>query len=59
VAWLEQRGERFRIAFRFRGEKYRVNPKTTDRKEAEGCLAQGNCMRLPTISCCPFVCGLA
>jgi integrase len=40
VAWLEQRGERFRVAFRFRGEKYRVNLKTTDRKEAEGCLAR-------------------
>jgi hypothetical protein len=40
VAWLEQRGESIRIAFRFRGEKYRVNLKASDRKEAEGCLAR-------------------
>ena len=40
MAWLEQRSESFRIAFRFRGEKYRVNLKASDRKEAEGCLAR-------------------
>jgi len=40
MAWLERRGERFRIAFRFRGEKFRVNLKATDQKEADGCLAR-------------------
>jgi integrase len=40
MAWLEQRGERFRIAFRFRGEKFRINLKATDPKEADGCLAR-------------------
>lgn len=40
MAWLEKRSERFRIAFRLRGEKYRINLKSSDRKEAEGCLVQ-------------------
>jgi integrase len=40
MAWLERRGERFRIAFRFRGEKYHVNLKADDSKEADGCLAR-------------------
>ena len=40
MAWLEQRGEMFRIGFRFRGEKFRVNLKATEAKEANGCLAR-------------------
>lgn len=40
MAWLEQRGDKFRIAFRFRGEKFRVNLKATGEKEANGCLAR-------------------
>lgn len=40
MAWLEQRGDKFRIAFRFRGEKFRVNLKETEPKEANGCLAR-------------------
>lgn len=40
MAWLEQRGDKFRIAFRFRGEKFRVNLKATEPKEANGCLAR-------------------
>lgn len=40
MAWLERRGESYRIAFRFRGEKYRVNLKASDPKEADGCLAR-------------------
>src|SRR5437870_3480133 len=40
MAWLEQRGDKFRIAFRFRGEKFRVNLKATESKEADGCLAR-------------------
>jgi hypothetical protein len=40
MAWLEQRGDKFRIAFRFRGEKFRVNLKATEPKEADGCLAR-------------------
>ena len=30
MAWLEQRGDKFRIAFRFHGEKFRVNLKATE-----------------------------
>ena len=33
MAWLEQRGDMFRIGFRFRGEKFRVNLKATEAKE--------------------------
>ncbi len=40
MAWLERRGERYRIVFRFRGDKFNVNLKATDPKEAEGCLAR-------------------
>jgi hypothetical protein len=40
MAWLEQRGDKFRIAFRFRGKKFRVNLKATEPKEANGCLAR-------------------
>jgi hypothetical protein len=34
MAWLEQRGDTFRIAFRFRGEKFRVNLDTDRKKRA-------------------------
>lgn len=37
MAWLERRGERFRLVFRFRGNKFHVNLKATDPKEADGC----------------------
>ena len=40
MAWLEQRGDTFRIAFRFRGDKFRVNLKATEPKEANGCLSR-------------------
>jgi hypothetical protein len=40
MAWLERRRESFRIVFRFRGERYNVNLKATDRKEANSCLAR-------------------
>ncbi len=40
MAWLEQRGNRYRIAFRFRGVRNHVNLKASDLKEAEGCLAR-------------------
>ncbi|MBX9583973.1 MAG: site-specific integrase [Gemmataceae bacterium] len=40
MAWLERRGDRFRIAFRFRGGKFGVNLKASDPREAEGCLAR-------------------
>lgn len=40
MAWLERRGERFRVVFRFGGSKYHVNLKATDPKEADGCLAR-------------------
>src|SRR5947207_6300734 len=40
MAWLEKRGEHFRIVFRFGGERPSVNLKATDRKEAKACLAR-------------------
>jgi integrase len=40
MAWLERRGGCYRVAFRFRGAKFRVNLKATDPKEADGCLAR-------------------
>ena len=44
---LEQRGDKFRSAFRFRGEKFRVNLKATEPMEANGCLSrQGENLRL-------------
>jgi integrase len=40
MAWLERRGERFRVVFRFRNEKYHVNLKETAQKDADACLAR-------------------
>ncbi|OWK35733.1 tyrosine-type recombinase/integrase [Fimbriiglobus ruber] len=40
MAWLERRGERFRVVFRFHGSKYHVNLKATDPKDADCCLAR-------------------
>jgi hypothetical protein len=40
MAWLEQRGKRFRIVFRFRNQKFFVNLKATDANEADSCLAR-------------------
>jgi hypothetical protein len=40
MAWLEMRGEQFRIVFRFRGDLLSVNLKATERKEAKACLAR-------------------
>ena len=37
MAWIEQRGKRFRLAFRYGDEKFSVNLKSADRKDAEGC----------------------
>jgi integrase len=40
MAWLERRGERYRAVFRFRGERYHVNLKAADEREADACLAR-------------------
>ncbi len=40
MASLELRSDRFRIVFRIGGRKLHASLKTTDRKEAEGCLAR-------------------
>lgn len=40
MASLELRSDRFRIVFRIGGKKLHASLKTTDRKEAEGCLAR-------------------
>ena len=40
MASLEQRGNRYRIAFRLGGQKYPVAVKANDSKEAEACLAR-------------------
>jgi len=40
MAWLEKRRESYRVVFRFRGERYHVNLKATDEREANGCLAR-------------------
>src|SRR5947209_5678943 len=40
MAWLEKRGEHFRIVFRFREDRLSVNLKATDRKEANACRAR-------------------
>jgi hypothetical protein len=40
MAWLERRGERFRVVFRFRHQKLHVNLKANEQKEADGCLAR-------------------
>lgn len=40
MAWLERRGERFRVVFRFRNRKFHVNLKASEPKEADACLAR-------------------
>ncbi len=40
MAWLERRSQRYRIVFRYGGEKFQHPLKTEDRREAEGCLAR-------------------
>lgn len=40
MAWLERRGERFRVVFRFRNQKFHANLKASDPKEAGACLAR-------------------
>ncbi len=40
MASLELRSDRFRIVFRIGGKKLYASLKTTDRKEAEGCMAR-------------------
>lgn len=40
MASLEQRGKRYRVAFRLGGQKYQVVVKANDGKEAEACLAR-------------------
>jgi hypothetical protein len=40
MAWLEKRGGQFRIVFRFRNQKFHVNLKETDTKDADACLAR-------------------
>jgi hypothetical protein len=40
MASLELRSDRFRIVFRVGGKKLHASLKTTDQREAEGCLAR-------------------
>ncbi len=40
MASLELRSDRFRIVFRIGGKKLHASLKTTDQREAEGCLAR-------------------
>jgi integrase len=40
MAWLERRGDRFRAVFRFRGQRFNVNLKAADEREAKSCLAR-------------------
>ncbi|MFO0850732.1 MAG: tyrosine-type recombinase/integrase [Gemmataceae bacterium] len=37
MAWLERRGKRFRVVFRFQDQRFLAVLKTTDAKEAEAC----------------------
>jgi site-specific recombinase XerD len=37
MAWLERRGKRFRLLFRFNDVRYHVNLKASDMKEADAC----------------------
>jgi len=52
IASLELRSERYRIVYRFAGKKFQTPIKTTEEKEAQGCLAphrtvakSGSCRR--------------
>ncbi|MBY0512704.1 MAG: site-specific integrase [Gemmataceae bacterium] len=40
MAWLERRGERFRVVFRFRNQKFHVNLKASEPKDDDACLAR-------------------
>src|SRR5437870_1750307 len=40
MAWLERKGTKFRIRFRFRGKKRFVALKTTKERDAGNCLAR-------------------
>lgn len=40
MASLEQRGERYRIVFRFDGRKFQLTLKTTEESEAASCLVR-------------------
>ncbi len=40
MAWIEERGKRFRLAFRFNDEKFTVNLKSTNRKDTQACLSR-------------------
>jgi integrase len=40
MAWIERRGQRFRLAFRYGDEKFTVNLKSAGRKDAEACRAR-------------------
>lgn len=40
MAWLERRGTRYRVLFRFRSQKYHFNLKASDPKEADACRAR-------------------
>ena len=37
MAWLERRGKRFRVVFRFQDQRFLAVLKTADAKEAEAC----------------------
>lgn len=37
MAWLERRGKRFRVVFRFQDQRFLAVLKATDAKEAEAC----------------------
>src|SRR5436190_22802609 len=40
MAWLERKGTKYRIRFRFGGRKHLVVLKTTKERDANGCLAR-------------------
>ncbi len=40
MAWLERRGKRFRVVFRFQDQRFLAILKTADAKEAEACLGR-------------------
>ena len=40
MAWIEKRGKRFRLLFRFNNEKFTLNLKAGSPREAETCLSR-------------------
>ena len=40
MVWLEQRGKKYRLSFRYGGTMYRHSLGTTDKSEADACLAR-------------------